>query len=86
LYEELKTTNLGRTVTKDYSRLTNHEAVFIPSGYKNAKELEQMRVYAFRKFYLRPRYLLSKISSIHSFLDVKRYIRGLSLIIRRYVF
>jgi len=63
---------------------TNHEVSFIPNGYKDADELEQMRQYAFRKFYYRPIYIWKKIKEIRNPLTLKRYLRGLKLLLVRY--
>jgi len=35
-----------------------------------------MERYAFRKFYLRPSYVIRRILAIRSFEDIKRYIKG----------
>lgn len=70
----------------DSDKLTNHEVVFIPSGYKNAEEILEMRKYAYRKYYMRPRYIFSRIAKTKTLYDVQRYWRGFKLIAKRYVF
>ena len=35
-----------------------------------------MEKYAYRKFYLRPSYILKRILKIRSFEDLKRYVKG----------
>lgn len=87
IFNEVKEGKWGNLI-EGYSedQLTNHEVVFIPFGYKNADEILNMRKYAFRKFYFRPRYFLSRIPKIKTWFDVVRHYRGLRLIIKRYVF
>jgi len=55
-------------------------AVFLPKAYKNVDELFKMRQYAFRKFYLRPRFIIKKIFDIKSFSDIKRYLKGFMIL------
>ena len=40
------------------------------------EELEDMERYAYKKFYMRPSYILKRILKIRSFEDLKRYIKG----------
>lgn len=70
----------------DSDKLTNHEVVFIPNGYKNAEEILEMRKYAYRKYYFRPRYILSRLTRIKTLFDVQRHWRGFKLVSRRYLF
>jgi anaerobic magnesium-protoporphyrin IX monomethyl ester cyclase len=87
IFNEVKEGKWGELI-EGYSedKLTNHEVVFIPSGYKNAEEILNMRKYAFRKFYFRPKYVLSRIQKIKTWFDVVRHYRGLKLVLKRYVF
>ncbi len=86
IYKQVKEEGKWGKLIEDYDsdKLTNHEIVFVPFGYKNAEEVAKMRTYAYRKYYFRPRYLWSRIKSIHSWYDVVRYWRGFKLIYRRY--
>ncbi len=59
---------------KDYSV---HNPVFIPHGYKSKEELVAMQRLAYRKFYLRPSYILKRLLSIRSFTDIRKYAAGL---------
>ena len=43
---------------------------------KSVEELKNMKRYAFRKFYLRPSYIIKRILKIRSFEDIKRYFNG----------
>lgn len=61
------------TLKKDFSRYTQHEAVFVPFGYKNKKEVEEMCQKGYREFYRRPSYILKTLLKIRGIDDVKRY-------------
>lgn len=65
---------------KTLSRYTTWQPVFVPYGYKDESELKDMSREAFRKFYLRPKYVLKRIKKIRSFEDVFRNLKGLRLI------
>lgn len=81
LYEQIKQGKWGTIVDESYDRLTGYFATFFPYGYKNIDELKKMKKYAFRKYYLRFGYILSRLLSIRSFEDLKRYARGARAII-----
>ena len=49
---------------------------WLPEGYKSVKELENIQRYAYRKFYLRPSYIIKRILKIRCLEDIKRYIKG----------
>ncbi len=85
IYEQIKAGLWGKMVEEDYAKLTNHEVVFVPFGYKNAEEVIQMRRYAYRKFYFRPKYVLSRLGKLRSWHGVKRHMRGVKLIVSRYI-
>ncbi len=88
IYEQVVKEGKWGKLIEDYDsdKLTNHEVVFIADGYKNAEEVLNMRKYAFRKFYFRPRYFISRALKIRSLYDVQRNWRGFKLITRRYLF
>lgn len=75
LYKQVKTGKWG-VFNEDWDRATGYFATFRPFGYKDFKELENMRRYAFWKFHLRPRYIFSKLGKIRSWSDVKKYWNG----------
>jgi radical SAM superfamily enzyme YgiQ (UPF0313 family) len=54
---------------------------YIPSGYKNKKELEEMLTSAYRRFYLRPSYFYQHIRKIKRFEDIKRYWNGVTFLL-----
>lgn len=85
IYNEIKEGKWGK-FTEGYTQnqLTHREAVFIPFGYKDADELLKMRKYAYRKFYFRPKYIMSRFNKIKSWYGIKRHINGLKILIRRY--
>ena len=72
--------NYGTVLHKDFSKYSMWEPVFIPHGYKDAEQVRRISRRAMREFYLRPRYILSRIMKINSFEDIIRYIKGLRFI------
>lgn len=81
LYQEVKQGRWG-TFKEDPDRSTGYFATFLPYGYKNFKELEDIRKYAFKKFHFRLRYILSKLLKIRSLSDIKKYWDGFKAVIR----
>jgi radical SAM superfamily enzyme YgiQ (UPF0313 family) len=67
------------TLKKDFSRYTQHEAVFVPLGYKNKEEVEEMAKKAYKAFYHRPTYICKQFLKIRSIDDIKRYLRAFSI-------
>lgn len=57
------------------------QPVFLPYGYKTAKELKQVHSEAFRRFYLRPKYVWGRIKKIDSTQEVFRYMKGLRMVL-----
>ena len=49
------------------------------------EELKKMYHYAFRRFYLRPNYILKKILKIRNFEDIKKYFLGAKALIKGYI-
>ncbi|MEK6809009.1 MAG: radical SAM protein [Nanoarchaeota archaeon] len=79
LYDQVKEGMWG-TMIDDMEKYTHYNATFLPNGYKDLKEVERMRRYAFTKFYLRPSYIIPKILSIRSMTDIRRYYDGFSAV------
>ena len=77
LYEEAG--NYGK-LTTDFKDYHGWSAVFIPYGYKDKEEVNRIYKEAFRRFYMRPKYILSRISKIRSLTDIKRHFNGLRFI------
>ncbi|MBS3132497.1 cobalamin-dependent protein [Candidatus Woesearchaeota archaeon] len=63
-------------LTKNFSEYHGWSAVFVPFGYKDRKEVEEMKRRAVRQFYIRPNYILGRIMKINSLEDIKRYVKG----------
>jgi magnesium-protoporphyrin IX monomethyl ester (oxidative) cyclase len=78
LYEDAKKHGI---VLNDFSKYNLWEPVFIPFGYKDKKEIEDIGKLAVRKFYFRPRYIIGRIKKIRSFSDFVRLMNGLSMAI-----
>jgi len=68
------------TLNRDFKNYTIWKPVFVPKGYKNEEELMSLHKEAFRKFYIRPIYILKRIIKIRSLADLKRNYDGLSVI------
>ena len=66
----------GKFIHEDYEKYNMWEVTWLPDGYKSVEELKNMKRYAFRKFYLRPSYIIKRILKIRSFEDIKRYFNG----------
>jgi radical SAM superfamily enzyme YgiQ (UPF0313 family) len=75
------TVNEHGTMIQDYSKFNIWEPVFLPKGYKNFEEIQKMEKKAMKEFYLRPRYILSKIKHINSMEDIFRYMKGFRFLI-----
>ena len=64
----------------DIDRLTMHHVSFVP--YSMTKEqIEFLRTYAFKRFYSRPRYILSRIASLRSPQDIYISFKGLQALL-----
>ncbi|MFA5333172.1 MAG: radical SAM protein [Candidatus Nanoarchaeia archaeon] len=73
---------------KKYGKLTNNysdyniwKPVFIPKGYKNKEEIEEMERKAMTQFYLRPKYILGRLKTLRNINDIKRYVDGLFFVL-----
>lgn len=77
LYEDAK--KYGK-LSGDFSKYSVWEAVFVPHGYKNKREIEKMEKKAVRRFYLRPRYFWGRLRKIRSLRDLIRYFKGLRML------
>ena len=78
MYEACKSGKYGTfSGEEDFEKYTTASVVFLPKDYKDEQELLHLRDSAYRRFYLRPKYLWLKIRSINSAEDFLRYWRGL---------
>ena len=68
------------TLDKNFKDYHGWMPVFLPSGYKNREELMAMHREAFRRFYMRPKYIMRRISKIRSFSELKKNLTGLKMV------
>ena len=85
LAKEIDQGKWGKYITKDLEEYQCWNVTWLPEGYKNPKELKDMERYAFRKFYLRPSYILKRILKIRTFEDIKRYLKGGTALVRSFL-
>ena len=76
LEREIDEGKWGKWITRDYEDYNVFQVTWLPHGYKSVKELEEMQRYAYRKFYLRPKYIFFRLIKIRRFEDIRRYIKG----------
>jgi len=76
LAKEINQGKWGKFISRNLEDYNNVKVVWLPNGYDSVEKLENMHRYAFRKFYLRPSYVLKKIMQIRSLEDIKRYFKG----------
>ena len=85
LAKEIDQGKWGKYITKDLEEYQCWNVTWLPEGYKNPKELKDMERYAFRKFYLRPSYILKRILKIRTFEDIKRYFKGGTALVKSFL-
>jgi anaerobic magnesium-protoporphyrin IX monomethyl ester cyclase len=68
-------------LTKNFSVYHGWDAVFIPYGYKNKKQILELEKKAVRSFYFRPAFIFNTIKNIRSWEDLKRYYKGLRFLL-----
>ncbi len=56
-----------------------HEPNFVPEGYQSKEQIRKMVKDAYRKFYLRPKFIWKTLRKIKTFKDVKKYLQGFVL-------
>jgi radical SAM superfamily enzyme YgiQ (UPF0313 family) len=81
LYDDVRSGKFGK-MTEEMNRLTGHFATFVPDGYKDLDEVNEMARWLTRRFYLRPGYIWDRLVSIRNLDDVKKYWRGFVSLIR----
>ena len=86
LYDEIKEGKWGKLTTEDFSKFHAWDVVFLPDGYKDKEEVLKMSQNAFKKFYMRPNYILRTILKIRSFEDIRRYTRGFFALFKGFAF
>ena len=86
LYKEIKEGKWGKFLTEDLKNYSGSAAVtWLPFGYSSPEELKKMQSYAFRRFYLRPKYILKQILKIRSLQDIKKYFIGAKALVKGYL-
>ncbi len=68
------------TLSKDFNEYNEWNPVFVPKGYRNADEVRRVHREAFRRFYLRPKYIMKRIMKIRSPNDIMKNVLGLRMI------
>jgi radical SAM superfamily enzyme YgiQ (UPF0313 family) len=71
----------GLRLTEDPGRHTIWFPVFVPTGVTEA-QLRAAHRLAHRRFYLRPRYMLERLTRLRSPRDIARYARGAFAVLR----
>ena len=54
----------------------NSSASFIPAGYRDAGQLEEIRARGYRSFYLRPAYFLDTLRRLRTWEDLRLQMEG----------
>jgi|TARA_B100002003_G_scaffold237790_1_gene255293 magnesium-protoporphyrin IX monomethyl ester (oxidative) cyclase len=75
LYRELNDGKWG-TYRENHDKLTLHHVTFTPYGYSSFDELDKLRRWATKQFYIRPQYIFNRIMSMRTVEDLKRNVRG----------
>lgn len=70
----------GRMVAHNFDYFTENRVVFTPYTMTE-QQLADTVSYAYRKFYLRPSYILKRLSRINSIEDLKKGIRGIRAVV-----
>ena len=65
----------------DFNKYSTFEPVYLPEGYSSKEELTNVFKRAYRKAYLRPRYIIKKISTIRTLSDLSKLYHGFKIII-----
>ena len=76
LDREIKQGKWGKFILDNIEEFTSWKVTWLPFGYDNPKQLEDMERYAYRRFYLRPSYILKRILKLRKFEDFKRIFKG----------
>ena len=85
LQKEIKQGKWGKFIEEDFEKYHMWDVTWLPEGYKSVEELKNMERYAYRKFYLRPSYIMKRILKIRSFEDIKRHIRGGTALVKAFL-
>ena len=75
IYEELIKQDYKFDFLKNCTQLDHGDTLYVPDGV-DKEEYLQFIDNSYRKYYLRPKYILKQIKSIRSFWDIKRFYNG----------
>ncbi len=67
-------------LSRRFNEYNEWNPVFVPRGYRDAEEVKEIHREAFRRFYMRPGYILKRISRTRSLSDFRRNLTGLKMI------
>jgi len=82
-YYYMQENNLGEFGGEDFYKSPYYYPC-VPTHYISKERIKELHKYAVRKFYLRPSYILKKLSEIKSFTQFKNYFRaGLSVLFKK---
>jgi radical SAM superfamily enzyme YgiQ (UPF0313 family) len=56
-------------------------ASYVPDGYKDAKQINDVIKMAYKRFYLRPKYIYNRLRKTNSLEDIKRYWEGMRFLL-----
>ncbi len=68
------------TLKKNFTAYTGWKAVFVPYGYKNAEQIEELKIMAIKEFHIRLAYMMNRLQKIDSLEDISRYVKGMRLL------
>lgn len=68
------------TINKNFKEFHIFSPVFVTKGYRNAEDLQNIQRLAFRKFYLRPKYIAKRLLKIRNIRDIRRNAKGLRMV------
>jgi hypothetical protein len=71
LWDEM--TAHGRVIARDWGEFSNWYPSYLPFAYQRAEDLIRVRKHILRRFYLRPRYVLGRLTKIRTVRDARRY-------------
>lgn len=65
----------------DLSQYTLWTVTYVPEGYKDAQQVRDLQKRAYRRFYLRPKYIWGRLKRIRNLQDFKRCVLGLMIVL-----
>lgn len=78
MYDEIK---YSTRLNKNLDNYSEFRVVYLPSGYKNTRELEQKYKRAYRDIYFNINYLIRSLMRIRSWDDVRRHYDGFKTVL-----